>query len=103
MSDALVIKPAEGKLAVLFVDDDDEDDEDVGVAKVSSFGAAPADPSDAEEEGCLAIVQGVGDKVKAKKGQTVVVRPWARRDGLKIAGSPIRIIDSWNVMATLGD
>ena len=99
--EALSIKPTEGKLAVLFVDDnDDEDDE--GVATVSSYGATPADPSDAEEEGCLAIVQGVGDKVKAKTGQTVVCRPWARRNGLKIAGSAIRIIDSWDVMATLG-
>ena len=86
------IKPAEGCLAVRFVDDDDEDEQ----ADEISYGAL----QDAKPyEGCLAVVAGVGDKVKTKVGATIVTSPWAR-EGLKL-GNGLVLISEYDVKATL--
>lgn len=93
--EGVTIKPAEGTLAVKFVDDDDDDDDDSG-ALATSYNAAP-EPMD--YEGCLAIVIAVGPKVPGvKKGDTVVTSSWAK-DGIKVGG--LNLISSWDVKATL--
>lgn len=83
------IKPAEGMLAVKFVDDDEDDD---------GPSSSPSEPMD--YEGCLAIVVAVGPKVTgAKRGDTIVCKPYAR-DGLKV-GDDLVLIESWSVAATI--
>ena len=79
------IKPAEGMVAVKFVDDDDDD--------------SPSDEP-LEYECLLAIVVGVGAKVKVKEGATVVTKPWAR-DGLCL-GEGIHLINEYEIAATIG-
>ena len=81
------IQPAEGKVALKFVDDLDDDgdlDED----------------TDVDNDGLIAIVIGVGTGVKnVKKGDTVVTTPWAR-DGLCI-GDNTYICDAWCIAGTV--
>jgi hypothetical protein len=86
------LTPAEGKVLLHFVDADVDDDE-------SSASALPnASYEPVPYEGCLAIVMAVGAKVSAKKGQVVVVSPWAR-DGLKV-GENI-LADAYHIQATV--
>lgn len=90
------ITPAEGKLAVRFIDDDDDDDDETTAA--AQYPSAPGE--EVPYKGCLAIVLDVGPKAgTAKKGNIIVVSPWAKR-GLKI-GDDVIIIDSYSVQATL--
>jgi hypothetical protein len=84
------IKPAEGMVAVKFVDDGDGDDD--------AASATPSEPM--PYEGVLAIVLGVGAKTSVKKGDTIVVRPYAR-DGLCL-GDGVYLIDSYCIAATIG-
>lgn len=90
------IKPAEGYLAVRFVDDDDEETNEK--AEQSSYEGGPQ-PSAVEYEGCLAVVAAVGSKVSAKVGDTIVTRPYAR-DGVKI-GTGLVLIENYCVLATV--
>jgi hypothetical protein len=77
------LKPAEGTLAVSFVDDEDDD----------------AAPELMSYEGCLALVVAVGTDVKGvKAGDVVVCKPYAR-DGLKLGD--VTLISSWDVAATI--
>jgi len=87
------IKPAEGTLAVKFIDEEDDDDNSPSLPSA----AEPDDPL--EYEGCLAIVMAVGPKVtNVKVGDTVVTNEWAR-SGMKLGG--LRLISAWDVKATL--
>jgi len=86
--DGVSIQPAEGKVAVKFVDDLDGDGD--------TTAAAP----DADYDGLLAIVLGVGAKVSGvKKGDTVICSPWAR-DGLCI-GDNAYMVDSYCIAGTI--
>lgn len=87
--DGIKIKPAEGKLAVKFIDGEEEDEVE----------AASSSPP-VSYEGVLAIVVAVGAKVTGvKDGDTVVMRSWARQ-GLKV-GDNLFICDGYDVAATL--
>jgi hypothetical protein len=88
------IKPAEGMVAVTFLDD----------AKDDSSGTLPPEPSDVPSspvpyEGLLAQVLGAGAKTSFKKGQVVVCRPYAR-DGLCI-GTNTHLINAYDIVATI--
>lgn len=84
----VAIKPAEGMVALSFVDDLDDD------------GDIDQD-TDADYDGLLAIVVGVGPKVTGiKKGDTVVTRPYAR-DGLNV-GNGIVLVESYCIAGTIG-
>jgi hypothetical protein len=64
------IKPAEGMVAVRFVDDEEDDD-------ASNASSTPSSP--VEYECCLAVVSAVGAKVNGVKvGSTVICSPWAK-------------------------
>lgn len=93
--DGVEIKPAEGKIAIRFVDDDDDGDE-------GSASASPSAPeSGVEYEGVLAIVLAVGPKVAGtKKGDVVVMSPWARDSSLCIGGGT-HICGAYQIEATL--
>lgn len=81
--------PAEGMVAVKFVDEEDDADEAMpGIEE-------PSDPY----EGVLAIVVAVGKKVDAKKGDTVVMRSWAR-SGTKL-GDNLYICSGFDIVATI--
>jgi hypothetical protein len=87
------IKPAEGTLAVKFLDEDDDDRE----SSPNLPAAEPTEPLD--YEGCLAIVMAIGPKVTvAKVGDTVVTSEWAR-NGMKLGG--LRLVQQYEVKATL--
>ena len=81
------LKPAEGMVALKFVDDLD-DDGDLG------------SDTDVDYDGLLAIVLAVGPKVTGiRKGDTVVTRPYAR-DGLKIGENAV-LADAYCIAATV--
>ena len=87
------LKPAEGTLAVKYIDDDDDDDDSSGALPYSDS------PEPMDYEGCLAIVVAVGTKVNGiKKGDTVVTSEWCR-NGMKLGG--LTLISSYEVKATL--
>jgi hypothetical protein len=87
------IKPAEGTIAVKFIDEDDDADDSGALPAVSDT------PEPMDYEGCLAIVVAVGPKVAGiKKGDTVVTSEWSR-SGMKIGG--LTLISSYEVKATL--
>ena len=94
------IKPADGYIAVHFVDDDEDGDESATQSPaLPAYNAAPTPSEPMPYEGCLAIVQAVGSKAGSfKVGAVVVVRPYAR-DGLKIGS--MTLIASYDVAATL--
>lgn len=79
------IKPAEGMIAVKFVDDADDE---------------AYEPEGFDNEGVLAIVLGVGAKTKVKKGDTVITRSYAR-DGTCL-GDGVHLIDDYCILATIG-
>lgn len=87
----LKIKPAEGMVAVKFVDDDDDADD-----------ATPSPTSEpVPYKGVLAMVVGVGAKVSGvKKGNIVVTRSYAR-DSLCVEG--VHFVDSYSIVATLSE
>jgi co-chaperonin GroES (HSP10) len=94
--DGVTIKPAEGKLAVRFVDDPDADDQ--SEAMKAGYMATQSSPSPISNDGCLAEVIAVGPKVKnAKKGDVVVTNEWAR-DGVKLDDG-VTIVDDYCVLA----
>lgn len=88
---AVAIRPTEGKVAVKFVDEDE------GEGAIQSAATPMAEP--VPYEGVLAVIVAVGDKVKLSKGDTVVMRPWAR-SGLKL-GDNLFICDAYDVVATI--
>ncbi len=74
---AIKVKPADGYMAVRFIDD------------LSSV-------KDDSDEALLAIVDAVGSKVSGvKAGDTVILRPYARH-GLKL-GDDLVLIESYSV------
>ncbi len=86
----VTIKPAEGMVAVKFVDDDDDD--------------TPAPGASSETvpyEGVLAIVLAVGAKTSVKKGDTIVTRPSAKDYSLCL-GENVYLINSFDIAATIG-
>lgn len=90
MAEDVKIKPAEGKIAIRFIGDDEDDDAEHGVAH--NVAAPPTTHEDNEAE--FAIVVGVGDKVTGiKSGDTVIVRKSARCNGVKLGD--VRIVESW--------
>lgn len=97
--DGVTIKPAEGKLAVRFVDDPDVDDQsDMMRAGYEATRSSP--PGMISNDGCLAEVIAVGPKVKnAKKGDVIVTNEWAR-DGVKLDDG-VTIVDDYCVQAVV--
>lgn len=92
--DGVSVKPAEGKVAVRFVDDEED-------GKPSPSAIVPGSPESMSHEGVLAIVAGVGTKVTGiKKGDTVVMRAWAR-DCPRV-GSLV-FCDAYDVLGTIVD
>lgn len=87
------IEPAEGYIAVRFIDDD-KDADDVPSA---SSGVVPG--GSYSNDACLALIVAVGAKVKAKKGQVALLRPYAR-DGLKL-GDGIVLVESYCIAGTV--
>lgn len=84
---ALQIEPAEGYVALEFLDDAEDDD------------APPSydSPSD-DNDGVFAMVVGVGKKVtNCKRGDTVVVSKWAK-EGMRI-GDDCVLCESYVVKA----
>lgn len=81
------IVPSEGKVALTFLDDEEGEPETY--------------PQPNEPDPCfLAIVAGVGAKVTGiKKGDTVVVRSWAR--SAPCIGGNTHVCDAYDVLATL--
>lgn len=90
------IKPAEGMVALAFVDSDEEVDEEI--KKSVSYNSTPYEPK--PYCGLLAIVLGIGPNVTTcKVGDTVVVGPYAR-DGLKIGENSV-LTDAYHIKATI--
>ena len=86
--DGVSIQPAEGKVALRFVDDLDDD------------GDMSSNAIDADYDGLLAIVLGVGAKVSGiKKGDTVICQPYAR-DGLSTGDNTV-IVESYCIAGTI--
>lgn len=84
------LKPAEGKIAVRFVDDEEEE---------ASESMAGTGPQPSQDEAVLAVVTGVGPKVTGvKKGDTVALRGWTRYSPK--VGS-ITICDAYDVLGTI--
>lgn len=86
---SLSLQPTEGKIAVVFLEDES--------GQPTKY-PAPAVPGESQEA-CLAIVSGVGPKVTGiKKGDIVVVSEWSRN-------SPnigkTHIVDAYCVLAKL--
>lgn len=82
------IEPAEGMVALEFLDDGDE--------KTESYRNDPGEAS----EGIFAMCVGVGRDVKrCKRGDTVIVDKWAR-EGMKV-GDGVILVDQWAVKGTV--
>lgn len=91
---ALQIEPAEGKVALSFIGDEDDDDWAAGDTASGACCAPGERECDCAE---LAIVEGVGAKVIGiKVGDTVFVWPYARRNGLKVGGETV-IVDGYAI------
>lgn len=89
--DGSEIKPAEGMIAVRFVDDDLEEERRETYA---------ASPDSYENEALLAIVVAVGPKVSGvKKADVALLRSYAA-DGVKL-GDGIVLIESYCVLGTV--
>jgi len=91
--DGIEITPAEGMLAVRFLEDTEDE----------ATEAPASTPSPREEEKTLvALVLGVGKKVtNAKKGDTVLLREWAKYAPRVSEGSDTAIVESYTVLGTL--
>jgi hypothetical protein len=83
---ALQIEPAEGMVAIEFVDDEDEE----------PANAQQAETPSSYNEACFAICVGVGKKVtRCKRGDTVIVMSFARQ-GIKI-GDDVTLCEEYVV------
>jgi hypothetical protein len=88
---ALGIEPAEGYVAIEFLDGEDADPADH---------ARPAPVSNDENEALMAMCVGVGKKVTTcKRGDTVLVRPYAR-NGIRV-GDNIVLVEAYCVVGRL--
>lgn len=88
----LQIEPAEGYIALEFLDEVAEDDEEP--EQRQGYAGAPT----IDNEGLFAMVVGVGKKVtNCKRGDTVVVSKWAK-EGMRI-GDDVVLCDSYVVKA----
>lgn len=84
---ALSLQPTEGKIAIVFLEDDD--------GEPTAYQGSPGQP----DEAVLAIVSGVGPKVAGvKKGDTVVVSAWAKNSPCV---GKTHITDAYCVLAKL--
>lgn len=90
------VKPAEGMLAVRFVDDIDGEE----AQEATNPAPAAAVPETKEDEALVAVVLGVGASVKGvKKSDTVILRSYARH-GLRI-GKNTAIVEAYSLAAIL--
>lgn len=88
------IKPADGMVAIRFLEGEDESEEH------STRPGQPEPSGPHDEEACLAICVGVGADIKScKPGDTILVRPWARHS-IKV-GDDTRICEGYNVVAVI--
>lgn len=83
------IEPAEGYVALEFIEDEPESR------------PSPQAGSGASNETCFAVCVGVGKKVTVcKTGDTVVVRSYARENGLKISDD-VSLVEAYLVVGTV--
>lgn len=94
------IRPAEGKIALQFLDDEEEEEEEE--KEQPQRGSTPV-MAEEPERAIPAVCVGVGPRVTVcKKGDTVLVRKYARNGGIAISAET-RILDSWCVVATIAN
>jgi hypothetical protein len=88
----LVIEPAEGMIALEFLDDEKQEE------TRPKYDAPPS--SDAYNEAVFAICVGVGKKVTTcKRGDTLVVRAYAR-EGVRVSDDVV-IVEAYCVLGTV--
>ena len=80
------IKPAKGYALVKILEAPDQNEM-----------SPPTTPESEGNEGVLAQVIAAGSDVSAKSGQTVILRPYAARSGLKF--SNMVFVDSYSIVA----
>lgn len=91
------IKPAEGYVAVEFLDDEDYEDEDESTATHE----ATEPMTEKYREVCFAMCIGVGKNVTTcKKGDTVLVRESAREYSIHV-GSSTCIVNAYDIVGTV--
>ncbi len=91
----MAVKPVGDNVAVRFVELSEED-----IKEARRLWEVPG--SDAPTEPVLALIVGVGTEVTRKgfkKGDTVLLKPWAINATALTAG--VYAIDSWSVMAVV--
>jgi len=93
--DGIDITPAENMLAVRFLENTEEE-------KTETSEGPASVPFDRQEEAIVALVVGVGKKVtRAKKGDTVLLRDYAKYAPRVSEGSDTAIVEDYTVLATL--
>jgi hypothetical protein len=89
---SLVIEPAEGMVALEFLDEEKQEEERSG------YDAPPS--SDDYNEAVFAICVGVGKKVTScKRGDTVLVRAYAR-EGVHVSDDVV-LVEAYCVLGTV--
>lgn len=89
------IDPAEGYVAVEFLDDYDGDENE----GVDRYDSTPAGSSPGAV--CFAQCEGVGKDVKrCKRGDVVLVMEYERKNGIKISDSLI-LVSQWSVVGVV--
>lgn len=89
------IEPAEGYVALEFLDDyEAEEKTDPGAGSSGAIGPAVEDYNNV----CFAMCIGVGKKVTScKRGDTVIVRKYARENGIKVSDD-VMLVEAYLVV-----